>query len=152
MDLIIIMNLLYMVKLGKYFLLLTNALLFGISILSGRRGGDCWNSSLIVRDLPKPDCCWFLGQSLATKGVMVVIIKRVVQVIWRQFWIQEVPRLDIETTKHFSLLRGSSNIWILVCHGKDRGRSSLMTAFLSSCPVIFLLLCFYIFQSSLVLD
>ena len=140
-----------MVKLGKYFLLLTNALFFGISILSGSRGGDCWNSSLVVSDVPKPDCCWFLGQSLTAKGIMVIIIKRVVQVVWRQFWIQEVPRLDIETTKHLSLLWGSS-ITILVCHWKDRGRSSLMTAFLSSIPVIYLLLCFHIFQSFLVLN
>ena len=90
MDLVIIMNivnLLYLVKLGKYFLLLTNALIFGIFILRRRRGGDHWNDTLIVSDLPKPDCCWFLGQSLATKGIMVIVfvIKRVVQIVWRQF-------------------------------------------------------------------
>ena len=51
---------LYLVELGEYFLLLTNALIFSIFELCGCSGGDRWNGALVVCDVPKPNR-WFLG-------------------------------------------------------------------------------------------
>ena len=87
LDLVIIRYHLYLVELSKYFLLLTNALIFCIFILSGRSGGDRRHNSLIVSDVSKPNC-WFLSESLATEGVMVLrhsIIEGTVQVVWHYF-------------------------------------------------------------------
>lgn len=87
---LVIGYLLYLVELGEYFLLLTNALFFGIFILCRRCGRYGRNDALFVRDVPKRNR-WFRGKSLGTEGiiifveVIVVIIKRVVKILWHQF-------------------------------------------------------------------